>query len=192
MIQSSNRNLGNGNIRAYQNIMETLVHQEIHRQMKAMPEKLLKYIDSSEVATFALNRLPPLYASSEQGKQRQAAKGENKLKQDVATAVRQALAAVQRDPLRNSTPLPPDKDPSYQEAEAALRDLEKLLRASYVIKTEDPELTWENLQLSIAKALKRTAVKGIVDRRIEQLLTENDYDHYRAPIYDWTDQQYQT
>lgn len=191
MSQSSKKNIGDGNIRAYQNIMETLVHQEIHRQMKAMPEKLLKYIDASEVATFALNRLPPLYASSEQGKQRQAAKGETKLKQDVATAVRQALAAVQRDPLRNSTPLPPDKDPSYQEAEAALRDLEKLLRASYVIKAEDPELTWENLKLIMAKGLKRTAEKGIVDRRIEQLLTENDYEHYRAPIYDWTDQQYQ-
>lgn len=192
MSQSNKPNFDKGNIRTYQNVMETLVHQEIHRQMKAMPEKLLKYIDTSEVATFALNRLPPLYASSEQGKERQAAKGESKLKQDVATAVRQALAAVQRDPLRNSTPLPPDKDLGYQEAEAALRDLEQLLRASYVIKAEDPELTWENLQLSIAKALKRTAEKGIVDRRIEQLLTESDYDHYRAPIYDWTDQQYHT
>ncbi|NJN74116.1 MAG: late competence development ComFB family protein [Limnothrix sp. RL_2_0] len=192
MSQSKQLDFDNGNIRAYQNVMETLVHQEIHRQMKAMPEKLLKYIDASEVATFALNRLPPLYASSEQGKLRQTAKGENKLKKDVATAVRQALAAVQRDPLRNSTPLPSEKDASSKEAEAALRDLEKLLRSSYVIKAEDPELTWDNLQLSIAKALKRTAEKGIVDRHIEQLLTENDYDHYRAPIYDWTDQQYQT
>jgi hypothetical protein len=192
MSPSNKKNIGNGDIRAYENIMETLVHQEIHRQMTAMPEKLLKYIDASEVATFALNRLPPLYASSEQGKQRQAAKGESKLKQDVATAVRQALAAVQRDPLRNSTPLPPKEDPIQLEAKEILRDLEQLLRTSYVLKAEDPELTLENLKLSIAKALKRTAEKGIVDRRIEQLLTENDYERYRAPVYDWTDQQYQT
>ncbi|MGB2924060.1 MAG: late competence development ComFB family protein [Limnothrix sp.] len=192
MGQSQQPTLGKGSLRAYQNIMETLVHQEIHRQVKSMPEKLLKYIDVSEVATFALNRLPPLYASSEQGKKRQADKGENKLKQEVATAVRQALAAVQRDPLRSSTPLPADKDPSYKKAEAALQDLEQLLRSGYILKAEDPKLTWENLKLMMARGLKRTAEKGIIDRHIEQILTENDYDRLTSPLHDWADHQYHT
>ena len=181
---------GKGNLRAYQNIMETLVHQEIQRQLKTMPAKLVKYIDMSEVATFALNRLPPLYASSEQGKQRQAAKGEMKLKQEVATAVRQALAAVQRDPLRNSTPLPPDRDPRYQAAENKLIRLEELLRRTHLLDSDITRLTWDNLELAIAKALKRTAERGIVDRRIEQILSENDYGRYTSSVHDWTDHQY--
>ena len=126
MGQPKHSSPGKGNLRAYQNIMETLVHQEIYRQIKTMPEKLLKYIDTAEVATFALNRLPPLYASSEQGKERQAAKGELKLKQEVATAVRQALAAVQRDPLRSSTPLPPNRDPRYQKWQAKVARVAEL------------------------------------------------------------------
>ena len=190
MGQLKNSSPGKGNLRAYQNIMETLVHQEIQRQLKAMPAKLVKYIDMSEVATFALNRLPPLYASSEQGKQRQAAKGEMKLKEEVATAVRQALAAVQRDPLRSSTPLPPDRDPRYQVAENKLVSLEELLRRSHLLDPEITRLTWDNLELAIAKALKRTAERGIVDRRIEQILSENDYGRYTSSVHDWTDHQY--
>ncbi|AFY40414.1 Late competence development protein ComFB [[Leptolyngbya] sp. PCC 7376] len=190
MGQPKKSSPGKGNLRAYQNIMETLVHQEIHRQLKAMPAKLVKYIDISEVATFALNRLPPLYASSEQGKERQAAKGQLKLKQEVATSVRQALAAVQRDPLRNSTPLPPDRDPRYQTAESTLVQLEELLRRAHLLDPETPTLSWDNLQLVIAKALKRTAERGIVDRRIEQILSENDYGRYTSSVHDWTDHQY--
>ncbi len=190
MSQLKNASPGKSNSRAYQNVMETLVHQEIQRQMQKMPTKLVKYIDISEVATFALNRLPPLYASSEQGKERQAAKGQAKLKQEVATAVRQALAAVQRDPLRNSTPLPPDRDPRYQTAESALIELEELLRRSHLLDPELPQLSWSNLQLAIAKALKRSAERGIVDRRIEQLLTEHDYGRYTSSVHDWTDDKY--
>ncbi|OKH16964.1 late competence development ComFB family protein [[Limnothrix rosea] IAM M-220] len=190
MSPLKNSSPGKGNLRAYQNIMETLVHQEIQRQMQKMPAKLVKYIDVAEVATFALNRLPPLYASSEQGRERQAAKGQVKLKQEVATSVRQALAAVQRDPLRSSTPLPPDRDPRYQTAESALIKLEELLRRSHLLDPELPQLNWDNLQLAIAKALKRTAERGIVDRRIEQLLAENDYGRYTSSVHDWTDDQY--
>lgn len=179
-----------GNIRAYQNIMESLVQQEIQRQIKRLPTKLVQYIDVAEVATFALNRLPPLYASSEQGKRRQAEKGQTQLKQDVATAVRQALAAVQRDPLRSSTPLPPDKDPRYQDAEIALRDLEKLLRDCYLIEVDMPPMEWNTLKLIIAKALKKTAQKGIVDRKIEQIVTEWEFHNYVPPVYDWIDHQY--
>lgn len=181
---------GKGNLRAYQNIMELLVQQEIHRQIKKLPPKLVTYIDVAEVATFALNRLPPLYASSEQGKQRQAEKGQTKLKQEVATAVRQAIAAVQRDPLRSSTPLPPDKDPRYQDAEIALKDLEKFLRDCYLIEADMPEMTWDTMKLIVAKALKKTAQKGIVDRKIEQIVTEWDFHNYTPPVYDWVDHQY--
>lgn len=190
MSQSNPPNPGKGNVRAYQNIMESLVQQEIHRQVKRLPAKLVEYIDVAEVATFALNRLPPLYASSEQGKERQSEKGQIKLKQEVATAVRQALAAVQRDPLRNSTPLSPTSDPRYQDAEIALRDLEKFLRDCYLIESGMPDMDWGTMKLIIAKALKKTAQKGIVDRKIDQIVTEWDHHNYTAPVFDWVDPHY--
>ena len=179
-----------GSLRAYQNIMETLVQQEIQRQTKGLPDKLLKYLDLAEVATFALNRLPPLYASSEQGKQKQSQKGQLKLKNEVATAVRQALAAVQRDPIRTSTPLHTDEDPRYQLAEKSLFKLEAFLRRCHLLDSAIPHLTWDNLELAIAHALKRTAEQGMVNRRVEEILTEHDYGRFTTSIHDWTDHQY--
>lgn len=182
--------LRKGNLRAFQNIMETLVQQEIYRQTKGLPAKLLKYLDLAEVATFALNRLPPLYASSEQGKQKQSQKGQLKLKNEVATAVRQALAAIQRDPLRTSTPLHPDEDPRYQVAEKSLFKLEAFLRRCHLLDPAMTHLTWDNLELAIARALKRTAEQGMVDRRVEEILSTHDYNRLTASIHDWTDHQY--
>ena len=190
MGQQHNSSITKGSLRAYQNIMETLVQQEINRQTKAMPSKLLKYIDLAEVATFALNRLPPLYASSEQGKLKQSEKGQIKLKNEVATAVRQALAAVQRDPLRTSTPLHPDRDPRYQLAEQSLMQIENLLRRCHILDPSVTHLTWDNLEFAIAKALKRTAERGIVDRRIEEILNNHDYGRFTASVHDWTDHKY--
>jgi hypothetical protein len=55
------------------------------------------------VVTYALNRLPPLYASSQEGiaHQTKAAKQNHQLA--IQTAVQRAIAIVRRDPLRQST-----------------------------------------------------------------------------------------
>ena len=50
------------------NIMELLVQNEIDKQLRLYPKKIRDYINKVEVATYALNRLPPLYASSLIGK----------------------------------------------------------------------------------------------------------------------------
>ena len=54
---------------------------------------------------YALNRLPALYATSEEGWHRQQLRAKQQLKEQIVTAVRQGLAAVQKDPLKSSTPL---------------------------------------------------------------------------------------
>ncbi|MEB3226489.1 MAG: late competence development ComFB family protein [Synechococcus sp.] len=180
----------NGNRRAYQNIMETLVNKEVHRQLKRLPQKLAEYIDVVEVATYALNRLPPLYASSERGKERQEKKGNAELKQQVTTAVRQAIAAVQRDPIRSSNPLPVPKYAQYEIAETCLRDLEKLLRDSYLIESDAPAMDWDTLKLIVAKALKKSAMQGMVHRHIEEVILEWEHRNYVPPVFDWQDSHY--
>lgn len=190
MNQPSIPSPGKGNRRAYQNIMENLVHKEIHRQLKRLPQKLAEYIDVVEVATYALNRVPPLYASSERGKERQEEKGVLDLKQQISIAVRQAIAAVQRDPLRSSTPLAPTQYAQYEIAETCLRDLEKLLRDSYLIESDAPDMDWDTLKIIVAKALKKAATQGIVHRRIEDVITEWEYQTYVPPVFDWQDPHY--
>ncbi|MGC9524708.1 MAG: late competence development ComFB family protein [Limnospira sp.] len=112
----------NAKAQNYQNVMEILVNEEIDRQLQHLSENLLKYINRIEVATYALNRLPPLYASCQEGlaKQKQQAK---KYRSKIHETVRQALAAVQRDPIRLSTPLMSPEEVQYEQTLRELIDL---------------------------------------------------------------------
>jgi hypothetical protein len=91
--------------KTHQNVMESLVYGEIEKQLKFYPKNLKPYLNKVEVATYALNRLPPLYASSTVGREQQIRLGKQKYKEQLTTAVRRAIAAVERDPLRNSEPV---------------------------------------------------------------------------------------
>ncbi|MGF1480906.1 MAG: late competence development ComFB family protein [Cyanophyceae cyanobacterium] len=86
------------------NIMEWLVLQEVNQQLTAYPATLRRYINRVEVVSFALNHLPSLYASSQRGFEQQQQRG-YQLQSQIQTAVQRGFAAVQRDPLRKSTPL---------------------------------------------------------------------------------------
>ncbi|MBS0016594.1 MAG: late competence development ComFB family protein [Arthrospira sp. SH-MAG29] len=96
--------------RKYHNVMEDLVSEEVRRQLVSMSPRLTQYIKRVEVETYALNRLPPLYACSREGWLHQKRRGTEDCYEQVKIAVRQALAAVQRDLLRNSTPLVGDEE----------------------------------------------------------------------------------
>jgi hypothetical protein len=119
--------------RTYINVMELLVAEEVAKQIKGMPPRMLKYLKQSEVETYALNRLPSLYASSEKGWQHQYEKAKRELYSQIKSAVRQALAAVQVDPIRSSDPLSFSQD---EDIEAAL----ELLRILY----QQPDLSWDD------------------------------------------------
>ncbi|MGD1942140.1 MAG: late competence development ComFB family protein [Leptolyngbyaceae cyanobacterium] len=134
--------------------MELLVAEEVDRQMSGLPERLLKYLKRSEVETFALNRLPSLYASSEQGLHHQRKKGQQALKQEIAAAVRQAFAAVQRDPIRMSQPL--DISSSDQNAGAVLGVLKQWM--------QDPDLTWDSALHNLQVLQQRRQGKPLTAR----------------------------
>lgn len=128
------------------NAMELIVEEEITRQLRHFPPNLYRYINKVEVATYALNRLPALYASSVEGLERQKNKAQKEYRPQVKAAVRQALAAVQRDLLRACTPLTKDDDPELQDARNALEELAEVLPYketswSSVVKLIKPLLT---------------------------------------------------
>lgn len=90
---------------SYVNVLETIVIEEVEYQIGKLPPHLVKYIDPVQVIAYALNRLPSLYATSEEGWRRQQVKAKTELKEQIVMAVRQGLAAVQKDPLKVTTPL---------------------------------------------------------------------------------------
>ncbi len=143
----------------HENIMEALVYEEIERQLKPYSDKIKKYINKIEVATFALNRLPALYASSEEGKAQQYRNGRNQYKREIMAAVRRALAAVEQDPLRRSTPLINEIQQHQETAENALQELQQFLQKQGLL--ERNHLSWNNLTSVVQRALKRMVWLGM-------------------------------
>ncbi|MGY6530623.1 MAG: late competence development ComFB family protein [Cyanobacterium sp.] len=107
----------------YKNVMEILVDEEIEYQLvhnKTINPTVREYINPLEVATFALNRLPSLYASSTEGIQKQKRRAIIKYKKEIHQAVTQGFAAVERDPLRKSTPIASDREDIISDARRTL------------------------------------------------------------------------
>lgn len=121
--------------RAYINVMELLVAEEVKQQLKSLSPRVIKYLKVVEVETYALNRLPALYASSEKGWQHQYEKAKRELRNQIKSAVRQAIAAVQVDPIRSSEPLQLGQD--QDEASGVLDSLRDLLK--------QPDLGWDGV-----------------------------------------------
>ena len=160
-------------VRNSRNAMEILVVEEVEQQMQALPSRIAEYVNPVEVAAYALNRLPGLYATSQRGWQRQLNKGRTELCERIRTAVRQAIIAVQRDLLRTEIPLSFYKD----EESLPLAALEKL---KILLQYED--LTWENLADVVEDSLVKTLQGKITWRNCIQVDSEifnwNEHPHY--------------
>ncbi len=140
---------------SYENIMEPLVHAEIEKQLRFYPKNLKAYINKVEVATYALNRLPALYASSRQGKEQQHRIAQRKYKEEITSAVRRAIAAIEKDPLRNSEPIVSDLEVQTEEAKQALQKVQSLLRDRQLLDYDTQSVTWENLPNLLQRALNK-------------------------------------
>lgn len=149
--------------------MEVFVDEEIKYQLDTNTTitMQLSALNLLEVATFALNRLPSLYASSTEGleRQRRKLKDDRNLKRKVSLAVSQGFAAVERDPLRRTTPLEIEKNSEsddldvLQEVKQKLTDLTKTL--------PEKELTW--LVGFIEQFLARVGSEQVTEEEIIKL-----------------------
>lgn len=157
--------------RIYENVMESLVEKEVELQLKQLPEHLSRYLDPIDVATYALNRLPPLYASTEKGKTYQQIMGQSKLKQQIVAVVRQAIIAVQRDPIRQTAPLTSKVHRDYHQAKKALAELQDWLITHHLLGLD--AVTWHNL-LPVFRNAFRAVLKPhlIAMKNLQHLLVE--------------------
>ena len=132
-------------VQVCRNVMETLVSEEIDAQLLLLPPRVAQSVNKIDVMTYALNRLPALYASSQKGWQHQMSRAQKDYGQQILLAVRQAIIAVQRDPLRKAIPLKPHADVQSQAAQVALDKLKELL--------QNEQLSWNNLVVIVEQSL---------------------------------------
>jgi hypothetical protein len=135
----------------YLNITEVLVKREVDRQLAHLPPRVLRFIKRAEVATYALNRLPALYASSAQGLKFQQQRAQREMGNQLKTAVRQGIAAVQVDPLRASQPITHFKSSEHGASDAVLQTLRHLF--------DQPEMDWQGA-LRALKHVTKDQLKG--------------------------------
>lgn len=109
------------------NLMESLVKDAIFQEFKKLPLRVSKSLNSEEVAAYALNRLPPLYIYSEEGKLYQLQKAE-KMKEEINLTVIHSIGAIMRDPIRKYTPMKVNSGDSFAEVHFILNSLEKFTK----------------------------------------------------------------
>ena len=126
------------------NTLEEIVVVEVQEQLKHLNKPLSEQINLSEVAAFALNRLPVLYASTSRGWLQQRKRAHQELPRQINNAVQQALLGVKRDPLRKSTRIAASK---IETPAHALAKLQKLFSKLSLQWQDVPQAFQDNLAL---------------------------------------------
>jgi hypothetical protein len=132
--------------KTYLNAMEILVEEEVDRRLNAMSERQRAYLNRMEIIAYALNQLPPLYATGEKGLEFQISQGRCQYTSRIQRAVHQALAAVLRDPILTYQPL-------RLEAPAGLRSV--LQRIRVLLKNERAD--WDSLPEILEALMKESS-----------------------------------
>jgi hypothetical protein len=133
------------------NAIEELVIAEIDLQISHLPQYRQVQLNLSEVAAYALNRLPPMYATSKVGWMRQRKKAVTEMRSQIESAVRRALVSVKPDALRDKSPLPSQEVASHARS---LAELQQILGAE--------NATWQDIPTALENALVTVKLKSAV------------------------------
>jgi hypothetical protein len=133
------------------NAIEELVVAEIDLQISHLPQYRRVQMNLSEVAAYALNRLPPMYATSKAGWMRQRKKAATEMRPQIESAVRRALVSVKPDALRDSSPLPSQEVANHARSLAELQQILGVETAS-----------WKDIPTALENALMTIKLKSAV------------------------------
>lgn len=129
------------------NVLIEFVYRQANDQIQSLGSGIRHKYNIDEVIAYALNRLPPMFTSTDVGLQiyRQECLT---MKEDITKAVRQALVGVRRDPLRQHQPLAAIE---LANAPYALLEAQKELDWKTLVWGDLPTALEEKLESSIAK-----------------------------------------
>lgn len=85
------------------NVMESLVTKEVDRQLQALPSEITESLNRLDIITYALNRLPPLYAASKEGFAHQKEEAKRNYQKAIRSATQQAIKKVKQNPMLTAT-----------------------------------------------------------------------------------------
>lgn len=143
------------------NALEELVIEEAEAQYKRLGADIKKRVDLSEVIAYALNRLPPMYATTQRGWTQQRKKAEQELGQAITKTVRKGFLNTQSDNLRQNDPIPAHELISQARSLAKLR---KIFNKEYLKWKDVPEVVRTALDSGYYQSLSNGTYISI-DRR---------------------------
>jgi len=129
------------------NVLLEFVYREASTQIQGLGSGIRHKYNIDEVIAYALNRLPPMFASTDIGLQTKRQEC-MMLQADITKVTRQALIGVRRDPLRNPQPL---EDIELANAPYALCYVQERLGWENLMWRDLPMSLEENLESAIAK-----------------------------------------
>ena len=100
------------------NVMEELVLSEAIARVAEIEASSDRTLDVGDIAAYALNRLPPLYATTEEGAQFQRSKAKDELQELISTQVSEAIDQnINRQPINPTAfgKISPDVSPKLKE-----------------------------------------------------------------------------
>jgi Late competence development protein ComFB len=130
------------------NVIEELVIEETRAQIAKLAPGMRKQVNLSEAIAYSLNRLPPLYATTQNGWTQQLKRARSEMSTQVRNVVARALVSVQPDPLRTTDPLP------ETELEGQARSLARLQQI-----LDKPDLKWKDVPKTLAAAMSNVRIK---------------------------------
>jgi hypothetical protein len=132
------------------NALEELVIEEAEAQYKRLGADVKKRVDLSEVIAYTLNRLPPMYASTQRGWVQQRKKAEQELGSAITKTVRNGFLSTQSDVLRQNDPIP---DHELISQARSLFKLRKLFSKDYLKWKDVPDIVRDALDSGYFQSL---------------------------------------
>ncbi len=138
-------------IQGCRNVIEELVVSEVIAQNGRLSSSVKAKTNIDEVASYALNRLPPLYATTRRGYLHQQKLACKDFKSEIAQTISRGLIGVKKDILKDATPLP---ECELEREERSLLRLQKIL--------EIDNLRWRDVPSAVEKTMMNIKLKMAV------------------------------
>ena len=158
------------------NALEELVIEEAEAQYKRLGADIKKRVDLSEVIGYTLNRLPPMYATTQRGWVQQRKRAGQELGASIAKTVRNGFLSTQSDVLRQSDPIPAHELISQARSLSKLR---KLFSKDYLKWKDVPEIVRDAMNSGYDQGLSKGAYVSLERRNS---LVARSYAVRRRPV----------
>lgn len=132
------------------NALEELVIEEAEAQYNRLGADVKKRVDLSEVIAYTLNRLPPMYATTQRGWVQQRKRASQELGAVISKTVRNGFLSTQSDVLRQTDPIPAHELISQARS---LFKLRKLFSKDYLKWKDIPDIVRDALDSGYYQSL---------------------------------------